>query len=267
MDESQAVDITMLGRPVGAIEQRIDSAVRRKLIAFEERIREMLSLDELTLSLTSITLSQPKRALEHVPSIASDKDFGTLSVFLDNKALMWVTDHYYDSSQNRCTKHNITQLTSSDFRIQDRILNGFIQDVFPSNYWFMELPARYRELNGPAALLELEVSYKDFRGTISITLHENYLERMNRELSDIDPHLNENIKRAVAKIPVTLSAHLWRNSMPLSAIRNLKLGDEIPISINEQVPVTIGAIELFKGAISEQSGRLILTINEIVEEI
>jgi len=266
MEALQEVDVAMLGRPTGLIEKNIEKVLKQKIVSFEDRLRTMLGIDNINLNISNIELTQPPEVSSHSPSIASEAETGTVSILLEKRTLMWATDCYYDSANNRADNKKSAELTTSDFRIQERILNSFLTTAFSSANWALEAASRYRELSGLGAIASIEVVHQKFNGLITIVFHEDFIEAINRLNSPVDEQLNEKLIDAAKHIPITLNAQLWRDNIPLSTLRALKVGDELPISVYDDVPVLIGTNPLFSGNISDQNGRLILKLTKANDE-
>jgi len=266
MEALQEVDVAMLGRPTDLIERSVEKLLKKKIVSFEDRLRTMLGIDNINLNVAKIELAQPPETKSHSPSIASESATGTVSIHLEKKTLMWATDCYYDSASNRADSKKTGDLTTSDFRIQERILNSFLSTVFSSPQWALESSSRYRELSGLGASATIEVVHQKFNGIITVVFHEDFIETIHRLNSPVDELLNQKLIEAAKHIPVTLNAQLWKDKIPLSTVRSLQVGDELPISVYEDVPVLIGTSNLFSGNISDQNGRLILKLTKANDE-
>lgn len=79
---------------------------------------------------------------------------------------------------------------------------------------------------------------------------------------EIDEHLNEQLTKKAEKIPFKLDIELGSDSVPMKVVTDLKVGDVIPLNINNHCLIKLGNKNFFQGAIHNNEGQLVAKINQ-----
>lgn len=263
MSHYEPVDITHLGRPVNEIQKSTEEIVALKLVALEEELRKIFNQEELLAAIDGVTMTEILRSYDHPPSVLFLKEFGSVSIFIEPKLLIWMTDAYFDDlkAKNRPMR---TELTSSDLRVQERVARLITHKLLPSSRWEKKPDFNYRELNGLSAITTLNIHLPEQTSPIKICFHRDYVERMNTQLRRKATDLNTDIIQQCPYIPVTLRAKIWHQKIAFSKLNSIKVGDHIPIAMSQNVPVFIGNKQYYTGSIGDSDGRLTLTLKSSI---
>ncbi|QQX80544.1 FliM/FliN family flagellar motor switch protein [Shewanella sp. KX20019] len=99
---------------------------------------------------------------------------------------------------------------------------------------------------------------------IHFYMAEHLLELMAEQPSQYqaDPELAEKLANRLKQIPLRTSLELGHQSMPVTSLQNVAVGDILPMNLHSRCPLTIGKRPLFYATVHTHEGQMVAKLSQ-----
>lgn len=258
------IEIELLGKPIHSLKNELNDIFCNAISTITYHLRDWLKKPDITLDMCDIELNMDNSSDIFSPaSILKHSDGGNIHGRMPAELLMLLSDGFYsaDIVRTLSTNKGVEDIiTSSDLRLQNRLVKLFASFIAPENMWQSTEDATYGEMS---LRVEFVLSVQDASGTFRLELDDTLVGNLIDKLNLL-PSLpsQEQFTQVLTKTPVKLNTILCRKVLPLDQVLTLKADDIIHIELLSNMPVSIGQECLFNGHIAEQNGQLVLILKD-----
>ncbi len=254
----KALNVELLGKPIHVIRDKLESLLNSACPALINDIQNWAKVDHIDLSLRDISLHNHAHAGSAKSSTTTmrHRGAGLMYVHVNNALLITLADKFYGANIERSSE----LLTSSDFRLQERIAQSLSQWVAPESTWHL---CDYQTSSGIGIQAIIDVKLGDITGELTVEFDSTIIQTFIDELElSANLNLEQDFQHALHSAPVRLNVLLSKKTLPLSDVLDLAPNDILPIELLSTVPASIGSETLFSGRVAEQEGQLVLILND-----
>lgn len=265
------------GRPVVLIKEKL--ARSRLLLQLESCQRPMMDVvNELLLPITrqghyalsNVSLSVHHQALipelEHAWFLLSYNrvELGWWSI--DKCTLDQLASSYYGCYSTTMVSP-LRSPSQSEFRLVKRLMLAAIATLpiteIDISKLELELVMSKTPITAPVCC-ELSFPAAHFGPAIKFYMAEHLLELMAEQPSQYqaDPELAHKLAQRLKQIPVKTLLELGRQSMPVTSLQSLAVGDVLPMNLHSRCPVTVGKRPLFYATVHTHEGQLVAKLTQ-----
>ncbi|WP_257982716.1 FliM/FliN family flagellar motor switch protein [Shewanella sp. GutDb-MelDb] len=99
---------------------------------------------------------------------------------------------------------------------------------------------------------------------IRFYMAEHLLELMAEQPSQYqaDPELSEKLANRLKQIPLRTSLELGHQSMPVTSLQNVAVGDILPMNLHSRCPLTVGKRPLFYATVHTHEGQIVAKLTQ-----
>lgn len=259
-EQYPAVNIELLGKPIHIIREQLEQLFNQAQAGLVLQLSKWTKSADIKLTLQQVSFNhQASDNHSFFESILQYQQHGLLQLQISQTALLYISDCFYDelnSQQQRA-------ITSSDFRLLQRISALFASVLAPSEMW-QETEQKLDYQQGLTASFKLTInhSHEIINVNINDELIQVLIQQLNLQASPLNP---ADLEQVLVDTPLILQATLLRKKMSLQQVCQLQADDILPIELMTQVPISIGGIPLFSGRVTEQNGQLAVLIKNTKE--
>lgn len=157
--------------------------------------------------------------------------------------------------------------SQSEFRLVKRLMLAALATLpiteIDINKLELELVMSCTPITAPVCC-ELSFPSAHFGSSIKFYMAEHLLELMAEQPSQYqaDPELAYKLAQRLKQIPVKALLELGRQSMPVTSLQNLVVGDVLPMNLHSRCPVTVGKRPIFYGTVHAHEGQLVTKLTQ-----
>ena len=210
---------------------------------------------------------------------------GTGLIVFEPKLVFTILDNYFGGEGRFQARIEGREFTATELRVIRMVLNLCFTDlteawspVMPVQFEFVshEVNPQFANIVSPSEVVVISTFHIELDGgggDLHITLPYSMLEPI-RELLDTglqsdrsadDGRWAKSMREELMLADVTLSATLAQTKLTLEAVRSLKVGDIIPISMPKTVTTMVENIPIFRASYGEHNEKAALKITSIIE--
>lgn len=210
---------------------------------------------------------------------------GTGLVVFEPKLVFTLLDNYFGGEGRFPARIEGREFTATELRVIRMVLNLCFEDlteawspVMPVNFEFInhEVNPQFANIVSPSEVVVISTFHIELDGgggDLHITLPYSMLEPI-RELLDTglqsdrsadDGRWGRAMREELMVAEVQLSSTLAKTRLTLEQVRQLKVGDIIPIEMPKEVIATVEDVPMFRATYGEHNDKAALKITTIIE--
>ena len=173
---------------------------------------------------------------------------------------------------------------------EQRIIQNMIKTVFADlieawspvlaldfKFINMEVNPHFANIVSPSEVVVVSTFHVELEGgggDIHVTMPYSMIEPIKdlldagvqSDLAELDERWSQSLKSEMLGSEVELKSTLTTTSLPLHRIRNLEVGDIIPVDIPEQVVAVVEEVPVFEGVFGSSNGQCAIKITKYFNE-
>ncbi len=210
---------------------------------------------------------------------------GTGLVVFEPKLVFTLLDNYFGGEGRFPARIEGREFTATEMRVIRMVLNLCFEDlteawspVMPVNFEFInhEVNPQFANIVSPSEVVVISTFHIELDGgggDLHITLPYSMLEPI-RELLDTglqsdrsadDGRWSRAMREELMIAEVQLSSTLAKTRMSLEQVRQLKVGDIIPIEMPKEVIAMVEDVPMFRATYGEHNDKAALKVSKIIE--
>ncbi|WP_220769451.1 FliM/FliN family flagellar motor switch protein [Shewanella sp. MBTL60-007] len=185
---------------------------------------------------------------------------------IDKCTLDQLASGYYGSCSS-ALQSPLRAPSQSEFRLVKRLMMAVIK-TFPITYidedkLELELVMNCAPIKAPVCC-ELSFPAAHCGPALCFYMAEHLLELMAEQPSQYqaDPALAEKLAGRLKQIPLRTLLELGHQSMPVTSLQSLVVGDILPMNLHSRCPVTVGKRPLFYATVHTHEGQMVAKLTQ-----
>ena len=185
---------------------------------------------------------------------------------IDKCTLDQLASGYYGSFSS-APKSPLRSPSQSEFRLVKRLMLAAI-DTLPiadmdTEELELELVTNSTPIKAPVCC-ELNFPKAHSGPGFRFYLAEHLLSLMAEQPSQYqaDPALSEKLSKSLKQLPFRVMLELGQQSVPVTGLQQLKVGDILPMNLHSRCPVTVGKRPIFYATVHAHEGQMVAKLTQ-----
>jgi len=185
---------------------------------------------------------------------------------IDKCTLDQLASGYYGSFSS-APKSPLRQPSQSEFRLVKRLMLAAIKTLplaqFDADELELELVTNHSPITAPVCCT-LNFPKTHNGPGLEFYLAEQLLGLMAEKPSQYpaDPDLKDKLSKSLTQLPFKVMLELGQQSLPVTALQQLKVGDILPMNLHSRCPVTVGKRPIFYATVHAHEGQMVAKLTQ-----
>ncbi len=210
---------------------------------------------------------------------------GTGLIVLDPKLVFMIVDNFFGGDGRFHAKIEGREFTPAEQRIIRMILDLIFHDlkeawspVMALNIDFlgMEVNPHFVNIVSPSEVVvvcTLHVEFESGGGDIHVTMPysmiepiRELLERIQTDRVDMDERWMATLRSEIMHAEMEMSSRLLETKLTMRQLKDLKVGDVIPVDLPETVTAAVEEVPVLRGVFGRSGGKNAIKVTEIIRK-
>lgn len=207
---------------------------------------------------------------------------GTALVVFDPKMVFSLVDNFFGGEGKFHAKVEGREFTPTEQRIIQIMLKTVFSDLIEAwapvmkvnfRYMNMEVNPHFANIVSPSEVVVVSTFHVELEGgggDVHVTMPYSMIEPIKdildagvqSDLDELDERWSLALKKEMLGAEVELKSTLTKTILPLGQIRNLKVGDIIPIEIPDEIVAVVEDVPVFKGVFGKSNGQCSIKVTD-----
>ncbi|WP_044556199.1 FliM/FliN family flagellar motor switch protein [Shewanella piezotolerans] len=185
---------------------------------------------------------------------------------IDKCTLDQLASGYYGSFTS-AAKSPLRAPSQSEFRLVKRLMLAAINTLpvadIDTDELELELITNTTPIKAPVCC-ELNFPIAHIGPGIRFYMAEYLLGLMAEQPSQYqaDPDLNDKLAKSLKQLPFRVMLELGQQSIPVTGLQQLKVGDILPMNLHSRCPVTVGKRPIFYATVHAHEGQMVAKLTQ-----